>query len=1719
MPPKAIDVRKSKMKVIMEEYEIFMTIHEPGVDYTDMADLGTAFTKLDSYYKSFNELYVEYLNLKNEDGDEDSDNFVSFRKKLVSTHIGLQFHYGKLKSNAERQLDVTIRENEDQRQKVRKVKLPEIKLPEFDGSFNKWLTFRDTFVSLVHTNASFTNIDKFHYLKSSVKIEPVSQNILNNYQVTDETYEHAWEALCSRFDDRRAMLLEYTDALFKVEKIYKTQDILQLVDSYVSIRSSFVKLNVTDQEFVDLMYEKMIRDRLDKFTRREWDLHINTHKPTFNELCTFLEGRHKSVKYTASESSIPASSSKYQQGNKQTRNKILLANNKPVNNLVCLVCSQNHLIGNCPSFLKENIDKRFEIVSNLKLCLNCLKPGHIARKCISSKNCNMCGGKHHQTLHREKTADISQQPAELSSNNSSNKRLMMNNKTLLSSAQTVLSTVKFLITDGDGNWQTVRAVMDSGSNGHVIKEATAKRLGLSLRRIKKEIKGINNAPTDVKYETKAMIKSRYPKYGNFVNNITFDVFPIITDQLPSYHFETKKFEIPNDYFMADPEFNIPDDVDILIGCKVFWDAVLKDRHFLSNNGLLIHTKFGWMFSGDVSCNETSKTTLLSISDCSSLSLEQQLEKFWIVEQCERKEKLLTREEKVCEEIFTNTTVRDEGGRYIVDLSFKPNYIDLGSNLNNAVARFKGLERRFLRDSTYYNEYKKFIDEYESLGHMTEIKNIDTSFNFCYYLPHHGVIKEDSTTTKLRVVFDASCKSETGLSLNDTFLIGPTVQTELYDLIIKFLTKPIAMKADIAKMYRQITVNESHRNYQRIIWRDNPEQEFKHYNLNTVTYGTSCAPYLATRSLIQLAEDYQHEYPNACNLIRSNFYVDDLLFTCDSEEIGMKLREELCEIFEKAGMSLRKWVSNSPEVLDSIPTTHLEKVEESSEIKALGIIWNISTDTFSFKLKFEDKKSLTMSSVLSYIASIYDPIGWLGPIVLTAKLFMKKLWSRQMNWKSTLPDDLCKEWRVFEKSLSLIDEIKIDRQIMCSNPVNVQLHGFCDASISAYGMVLYLRSTDIHGNVSCKIITSKSRVAPQKQITLARLELCAIQLLAKFAKRVSLTLGIPANDVYLWSDSLIALHWVKAEPAKLSVFVGNRVAEIQEESDKFKFHHVRTQNNPADLISRGSTVEELKGCELWWKGPQFLQENIDSWPESLLHFDLNEDEYKKEFRRILLVNQPSLDHMVNYIENRYSHPSKLIKIFASLLKKIDGWKEKADIENNHQAVDYELLGKIKIIKILQFHFFPQEMKNLSKGKEIHASSSIKQLTPFIDNQGIMRTRGRIGESEALSYDNKYQIILPKCQFTYNLIREIHLENLHATKLSTLAFVRQNYWPIQAKSMINKIINRCVKCFKASPKCQGQIMGDLPPDRVNQSNAFEKVAIDYAGPILIKAGKIRNSTAMKSYIALFKCMSTKAIHLELLTDLTTVAFIATFDRFTSRRGLPTDIYSDNATCFEGASNEFKRLTKDLHQQLEDYYNSKNIKWHFITPRAPHMGGYWENGIKQLKHHLKRVMTDRLMTFEEFSTLLCRIEAILNSRPITSISEDPNDFQALTPGHFLIGRALNGRLERDLTNKQTSQLKRWDMIQQAQQLFWKYWYKDIINSQIRPKGSQNNIKYQLNDLVLIKDSNVPSMKWKLGRIIVLHYGRDNKIRNVTIKTSSTELQRHVAYICKLPVEAGEC
>lgn len=1351
-PTKAVDLKKARLQVIIDDFNIGYAEYENIKNFITSNQLQVYQNEFQNKLNEFNNIYVEYsCLLKAEEIPESASTFQDFKKQIQLTLFEIKAAIMAAGIPESSESNLTSRNQ----QNTRKIKMPEIKLPEFDGNFEKWIHFRDTFKSLVHENATFSTIDKFHYLRASVKIEPSSQNILNNYKFSEDNYVIAWNALCERYDDKRTLLLQHAVSLFQVKRAVddSPSEIRRVIDSYQSYRCAFNQMNVSCEELNDIIFEQFVRYRLDEKSLREWDIHVQTVNPTWDELYKFMDKRSKSLTFTDKKSSNNSSASKQatsQVSKLPTKSKVFIANDQT--KYPCKLCSESHPLFVCPSFLKENVEKRTEIVMKFKLCKNCLRQGHQMKDCNSKNVCKQCGLKHHSSLHRNKettsqnhavqTNSTSQEQVKESEEDSVS--LMSTNHkstTLLSASQTLISTVKVMIQDSQGNWQIVRAILDSGSDENLITQDMANKLGLTLTTIKKSIHGVNNQKTPVRYELNATVKSRYHKHNDYVNKFKFLVFPAITGTLPSFFMDSKQFNLPANYFMADDEFNIPAKVDMLIGVKCFWDCMLMEKHTLSNNAILIHTKFGWIVSGEAQMSNlaSSSNSLLVTSHTlhSKESLEEKLEKFWTIEQCEPKAKLLTNEEKFCEDLYVKTTQRDSNGRYIVNLPFKSNINELSNNLLNAIQRFKYLESRFKQNKEFYDKYKQFIDEYEKLGHMSEVKDVNLSLN-SYYLPHHGVIKNDSTTTKLRVVFDASCKSQSGLSLNDTVNVGPIVQPELYDIMIKFMTKPYAFKADIEKMYRQVLVNEIHQLYQRIVWRDNPDQAFKHYQLHTVTYGTSCAPHLATRTLIQIATDYEKEYPEACELIKSNFYVDDILFTCDSIIKGNKLKDDLCQIFQHCGMSLRKWISNDSKFMDQIPKSEAEVVEDSYEIKALGLMWNVRTDTFSFKLKDKNSTQSTMSSVLSHIASIYDPIGWLGPIILTAKLFMKKLWSRKLKWSCKLPEDLQEEWDMFFESLASIVNINIQRQVICSDPVLVQLHGFCDASINAYGIVIYARTIDKFGNIACRIVTAKSRVAPTKQITLARLELCGLVLLSQFMRRVSKILEVPENNVYLWSDSLIVLHWIQAEPAKLSVFVGNRVADIQEQAKGFKFRHIRSNHNPADIISRGMTANELSKCEFWWYGPEFLKLQQQDWPDSILAIDPeNEEECQKEYRKVLTLKQNEDDttKLIEYINERYSNPRSITCVFATILSGIDNWKRKALKQTIGKVfrVEYIKLAEKAVIRILQKEYFPNEVKNLIKGKSVQNCSVIKQLHPFIDQEGILRTSGRISACKAITED--------------------------------------------------------------------------------------------------------------------------------------------------------------------------------------------------------------------------------------------------------------------------------------------------------------------------------------------------------------------------------------------------
>jgi hypothetical protein len=325
---------------------------------------------------------------------------------------------------------------------------------------------------------------------------------------------------------------------------------------------------------------------------------------------------------------------------------------------------------------------------------------------------------------------------------------------------------------------------------------------------------------------------------------------------------------------------------------------------------------------------------------------------------------------------------------------------------------------------------------------------------------------------------------------------------------------------------------------------------------------------------------------------------------------------------------------------------------------------------------------------------------------------------------------------------------------------------------------------------------------------------------------------------------------------------------------------------------------------------------------------------------------------------------------------------------------------------------------------------------------------------------------------------------------------------------------MRCFRDKVHKPEQQMADLPSGRTTPSRPFTISGVDFGGPLQMKAANVRSSKRWKAYIALFVCFATKAVHLELVSDLSSQAFLACLRRFVSRRGIPRELHSDNGTNFVGANNQLRELYKLVSSsEVTNFLSNERMSWKFIPPRAPHFGGLWEAGIKSVKRHLSRVVGDTILTFEELSTLLTQIEACLNSRPLCQISNDPHDDVALTPGHFLTGGPLVSLPDENVSNDLENRLSRWQLIQRTTQQFWKRWSAEYLQSlQKRSKWVQSKVNLRVGDLVILKDEVRP-LQWPLGRVTATHPGADNLVRVVTVKTKTGSFKRPIVKVIKLP------
>ncbi|XP_031330987.1 uncharacterized protein LOC116161684 [Photinus pyralis] len=1581
------------------------------------------------------------------------------------------------------------------------IKLPTMHLPEFDGSYDKWMGFYDTLDALVNKNESLTNVQRFYYLKSALKGE--AAHLLNSLEVTDANYNIAWNLLKERYENRKLIISTHIKSIFELPLVLKDshKSLRSLIDNFNKHLRSLKNLELpTDKWDILLIY--ILVNKLDTTSKHEWEKSSvnNSDLPSLADLLKFLVDRCQILENMSGDDL-----------SKQLLHKRSTMNHLTINNSTitkCPYCKGDHMLFRCSEFLKLSVPNRWNEVKKLKLCTNCFRSNHFNNECRGSY-CRKCNRNHNTVLHNNSN-DRSQADGTSSTAPKENPTLRRDTQEFRTQSQThlvanttetiitthsfcpekyvILSTATINIKGEMGKLVSCRALLDSGSQSNFITAELVQKLGLTGSKINMKVSGVDRSTTNINKRVTTEISSLF---NNFRHELGFLVLRDITGNVPINNIAIDNLKLPHDINLADHEFHISRKVDVLLGSGIFWNLLRIGQIKLSNhNAMLQKTVLGWVFAGSINCNTNDEVQALHSSN---VDVQDQLEKFWSIEECEA-QRDFTNEEIYCESHFTSTFKRDPNGRFVVRLPMRDNHFNFENSLGNATRRFYSLENRFSRDLEFKKAYHEFIDEYERLGHMSEVRPEDDTLQTIFYLPHHGVIKNSSTTTKLRVVFDGSCKSTSGQSLNDKLCVGPHIQSDLFSIIIRFRKHNIIYTADIAKMYRQINVADDQRDLQRIVWRNCDSEPLRHYRLNTITYGTGPASFLAMRCLQQLGNENMEQLPDASDAIINDFYMDDLITGTSTVEEAIKIKGEITSILAGAGFQLRKWASNHKAILNqSDSKREVDKYYISEkDAKTLGLMWDTDVDTIGFSLSYSAKEGkITKRSILSIVAKIFDPLGLLGPLTIRIKIILQRLWKNKLSWDEAVPWDIYIEWKRILNNLGNVGDIKLPRQVTIKNYDELELHGFCDSSEEAYGCCVYIRSIDKNGNIKCNLLCAKSRVAPLKPITIPRLELCGAVLLANLMRKVINSFKAKFSKICYWCDSTIVLSWINSEPANFQIFVANRVNEIQKYSDASHWYHVKTTENPADLISRGLSPEMLRINSFWWEGPMWLKETTYILQTVKKMNELPETRNTNHKTLSLITITEELE-----ILKKYSNIIKLQRVLAYSLRFVKNLStHKNDKLKGELSVDEIKCAMRKLILVVQAQSFKREVELIKNGKRLSGASQILSLNPFVDKDGILRVGGRLSKS-SFNMRHKHPIILPSnSTLTDLIIDHEHKRNLHIGVEGTLSIIRTQFWPIHGRSTVKKVIHKCIKCARFRRKNIIPLMGNLPRERLQPSRPFLHTAVDYAGPFLIKDGKTRNRKIIKAYLCLFVCFATKAVHLELAGDLTTLSFLNAFKRFVGRRGICSSLYSDNGTNFVGANRELK-----------------DIDWKFIPSRSPHFGGFYEAAIKSAKSILKKVVGNAHLTFEQLSTVFVQIESVLNSRPITPISNDPNDLLALTPGHFLIGDIPQ---ENDFYTPER-RLTHYTRLNQMFQHFWNRWSKEYTHTlQARSKWNYQREPIQTGTMVLLKGESTPTLLWPLGRVVELHPGSDGTTRVVTVRTGSGLVKRAVAKLCVLPID----
>ena len=1411
----------------------------------------------------------------------------------------------------------------------------------------------------------------------------------------------------------------------------------------------------------------------------------------------------------------------------------------------CEFCKKNtnHFISSCRDFASRELSERCSFVKKHELCFACLRKSHFSKDCQNRAQCKTCQGMHPTILHDEskiKTLvshgneesrdsfeesryssddllDSTDREGGSKSLNSKRKHTMVSGRTL-----TPIVPAKIKV-EGSDEYLPINCALDNCSTDCWLDEGLLPKLGVKARPTTINLSTMSNKNT--KNECKVINNlSVFDMNDKFITKI-----PVVFSR-PSKEWPLDESDVPteNEFEQLLGSHSMvprasPAEVPLLVGMNV--PELIEPLEVINSarsKSYATRHRLGWAINGPITRDGT-KHYCNRIKTKTDENLESKIDNYFKQDfiDTSNEEGLSKRDTKWLGKV-QNSTKKLSDNKFQISLPFKKEEVFMPNNYNQVFSIFQSTLKRISNDEEVFSEYSKFMHNMIEKGFMERVPNseLKTKPGKCWYLAHHHVYHR--VKKKIRVVLNCSLKYN-GLSLNDCLMQGPDLTNNLFGVLVRFRQYPIAVMADIEKMFYQVKVPYDQRDFLRLFWLDE-NQSIVQFRLKVHVFGATSSPSVANYALRECSKESNED--SVKHAIESNFYVDDFLCSFPTTRDAIQVSGEVRSALRGGGFNLTSFNSNSLEVLNSLgisaktsTDSHAQLVRQTAEVaqesereRALGVIWDLSNDTIGYNICIKQNGLFTKRGILQTVASIYDPLGICSPALLKGKMVFQEACRLKVGWDSTLAADLRSTWDKWVASVTNLAQYSVPRCVSATVDCDrVELHIFVDGSESAYGTAAYLRTSSGTQHTST-LLASKGRVTPLNNSTLKtipRVELSSAKLGVELALKLRAELSIKLDSVFYWTDSLTVLQYLSNDNLRLKRFVENKVNFILNYSTSSQWNHVPSKQNPADLVSRGATVDTLATSRLWNSGPEFLSTNEIPGQPTCLSLEVTDEEVKPRARVLLSLEEPSpTDEVMESTSQWYK-----LKCRIAYLLKYKEYLMKKSVDRKEVSVHDLKVAESCIIKFLQKKYFSGEIERIKLNQNLPKNSLLKRLSPILDEDGIVRVGGRLCNAD-LDFERKHPVILPgKTHVVELLMRDTHVKVGHMGKDAMLCHLRAKFWIIKGNSIARKIVHECLSCRKYHGMPGRQLMADLPSQRVNSSKvAFSSVGIDFFGPFYVSVGR----RTEKRYGVVFSCMTTRAIHLEIAHSLNTDSFVNSLRRFICRRGNIEQVFCDNGSNLVRGQKELKLSIDEWNKQkLDDFFKQKNISWSFNPPSASHFGGHYERQIRSVRKILWSVLSEQKLRLndENLYTIMCEAESVLNGRPLTPVSDDVTSFDALTPNHLLLFDAGVTLPPGIFTDAHSTLDRKWRQVQYLVNLFWVRWRKEYLNTLYeRQKWTKAEKSLQPGDLVLVMDVLLPRNQWSMGRVETVKKDKRGFVRSAYVKVSKCKYDKGSDTSCSL-------